>query len=523
MELSISSVDDFAELFKGNDKAYGTFSVNDINTPEGQKVEGKAFTKEGTLGFDEYSSHLNGISRIGIIPIRQDGTCSFAAIDVDKYDSSYKSIVRAIYKYSLPLVPFRSKSGGLHLFMFLDVVTDAKRVIKVMNFYRKAFGLGKSTEIFPKQTSLTDGAKGNWINLPYFNAENTKQYLINSDFTPCPLDEAVVRIAEKKVTNDRLNSIMDELPLFDAPPCLQTIYMLGDTQERNQYLFSLARYYKAKDGDDFEFAVMKANNELDRPLPPTEITDTIIKAHKKKNYSYKCEQEPICSFCDKMECKSRKYGIGGAEVSNLSYEDFIQYGTEEPYYEWIINGTPLKFFNEADIINQNKFREQCFKKLHILPFKLTDFNWTETVNKALKNVIVKDDEEKAGMSLTPAQLFREYLVEFLTKRAVASNQEQVLIDRVYLDPKENGYIFKPKNLSTFLIHQKQFRAYGQQEINDKLKMMGCTTKNYYISSKKKQVRTWILPCESIANYVEEEESNVDIDFLDNIPEEGKGY
>ena len=36
-----------------------------------------------------------------------------------------------------------------------------------------------------------------------------------------------------------------------------------------------------------------------------------IKQHDGKDWGYKCNEEPMCSHCDKKLCKSRKFGIGG--------------------------------------------------------------------------------------------------------------------------------------------------------------------------------------------------------------------
>ena len=37
----------------------------------------------------------------------------------------------------------------------------------------------------------------------------------------------------------------------------------------------------------------------------------------------------------------------------------------------------MKFYNEADIINQSKFRELCFRNIHKLPFRMKDEQWTK--------------------------------------------------------------------------------------------------------------------------------------------------
>jgi len=36
----------------------------------------------------------------------------------------------------------------------------------------------------------------------------------------------------------------------------------------------MAVYYKAREGDDYEFALAEANTQLDKPLKPSELTET---------------------------------------------------------------------------------------------------------------------------------------------------------------------------------------------------------------------------------------------------------
>ena len=101
-----------------------------------------------------------------------------------------------------------------------------------------------------------------------------------------------------------LKNFLDEVELADGPPCLQTIYYDKNPINRNHYLFSICRYLKAKHGDDFEYLVYKYNNSLAEPLDAKEIVSTIISSHKKKDYSYKCDEAPLCDFCDKNKGKN---------------------------------------------------------------------------------------------------------------------------------------------------------------------------------------------------------------------------
>ncbi len=438
---------------------------------------------------------------LGIIPISSENTCRFAVLDLDVY---YKDIILEyldfIYEHNIPVVPFKSKSGGLHIYLFLDVPTAANAVINYMSWISTLMGLSHKIEVFPKQATLMAGQVGNWIHLPYYGM--AKSGIYNRKGKELIFEKALPFIKSHVQSEQTLQQYFENLPLADGPPCLQHTYMKKSTSSRNEYLFSLACYYKAKFGDDFEFKISEANNTLSEPIPISELQKTIIATHKKKDYTYKCNTEPILSLCNKILCKTKQYGVGGQEVSNLDFEEFIQYKSDPPYYEWIINNESLRFFSEVEIIQQHRFRALCFRNLHILPNRIKDTVWTRIINQALENVTIKEINSEEDIS--PGTLFKEHLVEFLEKRAPAKNKQQILLDRVYKDVDMLQYIFKAQNLITFLVAQKQFRFYGATEIQVKLKELGGMPKKYYIDQHSKRTRVWILPFSALEKFIDEE-------------------
>ena len=155
-------------LFRGQDRGYGTYdltgSVVDKVTGKNVAVPYKIATVKQPVTADIWAGHLNGESAIGIIPIRDDSTCYFGAIDVDIYkDFDSVSFIKNIYNKGLPLVPCRSKSGGLHLYLFLKDAAPAEMVRKKLQAMAGFLGQGDA-EIFPKQdTVLAD--RGDMLSL----------------------------------------------------------------------------------------------------------------------------------------------------------------------------------------------------------------------------------------------------------------------------------------------------------------------------------------------------------------------
>ena len=172
---------DFIKYFTGLQRNFGFCNIkNGYKDPDTGKLKfnpgdygwsGKLITEE------DYNQHLNGTKSIGIQPCNDDGFARFGAIDIDP--KVYKNLdikfyLDTIQQKELPLIPIKSKSGGLHLYVFTKELVQAKEIKDFLEQVLFLFKLPITTEIFPKQTKLgnnTDDQKvnGNFINLPYFN------------------------------------------------------------------------------------------------------------------------------------------------------------------------------------------------------------------------------------------------------------------------------------------------------------------------------------------------------------------
>jgi hypothetical protein len=80
-----------------------------------------------------------------------------------------------------------------------------------------------------------------------------------------------------------------------------------------------------------------------KPLPRREVS-TIVSSVVKGDYGYRCNEEPICSLCDKDLCRTRKYGIG--QNNKTMFHDFIFGGlkkimTDPPKYLVEVNGKEM--------------------------------------------------------------------------------------------------------------------------------------------------------------------------------------
>ena len=70
------------KLFEGLPRAHGTYEIKGERA-DGKK-QGKATTVREDVTLEKWQAHLDGKTGIGIIPINDDSSCKFGAIDVDQ-------------------------------------------------------------------------------------------------------------------------------------------------------------------------------------------------------------------------------------------------------------------------------------------------------------------------------------------------------------------------------------------------------------------------------------------------------
>lgn len=266
---------------------------------------------------DDYSKHLSGETGITVVPINEDGNCTFAAIDIDQYDGinchkdgkslDIAKLAGLVTSNGLPLVPFSTKSDGIHLYWFLDEPTPAHIVRDTLKVYAKTLGLPTSgkgaVEIFPKQDKLSDGEGGSGINLPFFGGSRLPY--INGEFRS-------------------IHEFFDHMYLsksyVDAPPCIR--HMMSDgihEGSRNNTLHHISVFLKRKYKDMWIPHLKRLNSTLSDPLSIDELEATLLKGADKE-YNYRCGDYRGESFCNPDVCRSTAYGVPDRPPQPINYQ-----------------------------------------------------------------------------------------------------------------------------------------------------------------------------------------------------------
>ena len=347
------------ELFAGLDRAYGTYQVTE---KDGEKLSGKGKTVQTPVTKDIWDLHLSGERSLGIVPIRDDNTVVFAAIDIDTYPLDHKELEAHIKSLNLPLVVVRSKSGGAHLYLFVKVPGAMSESVRP-KLAEWAAELGYSgVEIFPKQDEIHNKEDvGNWINMPYYggNDDELRYAIVNGKRASITafIKEAIL----KSVTHDELDliEIVEDQKLMEGgPPCLNTLVRTGfPSGSRNISLFNIGVYCKKRWPNEWQDKIDDMNESLlDPPLSAGEVAQ-IKRNMEKKAYFYKCADMPIKDVCQRAICIHRPHGIGGDGFDSVDFklEGGIRILTEEVYYIVTINGKRVAL-NAHAIVGLHAFR-----------------------------------------------------------------------------------------------------------------------------------------------------------------------
>ena len=194
-------IEKFKNIFQGLDRAHGVTIVGESNG-NGTKVKGKSFVKREPITNELWQKHLDGKDSLGVIPINDDNKCKWGCIDIDSYAGfDHQKLINKIKQFKLPLVVCRSKSGGAHVFLFTKDYVSASLMQDKLNEIRSVLGYGGS-EVFPKQRELkSKDDTGNFLNLPYFNGDQTTRYAFDKNGEAATLDGFFNLYEDTKVIN----------------------------------------------------------------------------------------------------------------------------------------------------------------------------------------------------------------------------------------------------------------------------------------------------------------------------------
>ena len=429
----------FIEIFTGLKRDYG---YADINSAYKDPSTGKLKLKYGWAAKEllesDYLDHLTGKKSIGIQPCNDEGLAKFGAIDIDsdEYDNfDLRKYLEIIDKKNIPVIPVKSKSGGLHIYVFFKEPVKASFVRNFLDKLLFTFDLKASTEIFPKQTQLGVGSdqkpiNGNFINLPYYN--RNERVGVNLDGTEFSFEQFIKVVEANTKTKEELEEFADELirleltggadEFIDGPVCLQRLSKSKLDDYRDRFIYNYMVFAKKKYPDNWEEKLLQGarNYIVYDNIWGDEKVKQKIKAYKKDTAGHTCSEEPINSMCVKSECLKRKFGVASDKVKKFPTLSALIKINHVPdpefrftvHYNDKIEGETTQQIIAKDInymMDQEKLRRLIGAHTPVPPPRIKDDDMQTVLDTLWQGMKI----EKAPPGTSPKEILHKHLEDYV--------------------------------------------------------------------------------------------------------------
>ena len=483
------------KIFEGNSELFITTSLTGEVDERGKTV-GQTLTVHEPVTLQIWKEHLQGTKRIGIKP-EKDNKCKWACIDIDPHNYkqyNQKKIVDIIKEFNLPLIPVRSKSGGLHLFLFLDDWYPVKDILKKLHQWNNDFF--QAQEIFPMNKCL---------NMPYFNMNATTEFAYTNDNTPVMIGTFLQLVKEKTLSLESLLKIKvkDYEPESDwkqYPPCCQKmISEKWSGNHRNDLLFNIGVLEMRKsDGNlskkEITQILLQRNKEVfTTPLDEREVVNTVANSVSKKNYNLRCNTP----LCDKDKCKFRKLGIGSQVpdlIDDFEEIEFIR-STKSIEYSFLFQGEKI-IIGPEDMKDEKSFRVRLLR-YGIYWITLPKPRSGPSPFEMLMSTIVKKavENEKMKFEDTLGEEKYNFLKKFFESHIEEDDFDKLQDNYVVLDSKTNVCYFKKITFEKFLGNNKTFKSAAEA-----MHLLGCERIDYHEGVKN----VWSVEMPKFVDYKKQE-------------------
>lgn len=507
--LQLDPAERLAALFRGNTRSSGRYDPK----------RDRAFTEYEPLISADWKAHLAGTMGAGSVPIQDDNSCEWAAIDIDNHDSDedipIKEIDDKIAVNRLPLIACRSKSGGVHAYLFLSQPQQSNRIRAVLTKWAALIGHSGS-EIFPKQGMLgagKDGAKqlGNWINLPYMGGEKTNRYAVR-DGKRLTLEQFLDLAEKSRATTKQLQSeSLAEHP--EAPPCVQRMLVNGVAQgHRNEAMYAIAVYLRKAFPNEAEQKAKDANlTVFAKPLGKSEMNRTVSSALR-PDYAYRCGEEPCRSLCERDTCLQRKCGITPADAERIAaheqlpiFADLIKYMTEPVRWEMKIDGIRVTNVMTPQLLDWRSMREMIADRLTKIMPMIKPAEWERILMPLMKEARILEVPDEASVNGIIRARLREFAAKAdLMSRGEDKGEREVLLRGLPVVQLVDGLRQVAFRAQDFVNYLKRTKSEELKGVNlwFAAKEMGLT--HHRIRAGKENINVWCLPVkEAIGGLTEE--------------------
>ena len=449
------NVERFRKIFLGLDERFG-YHIADYEEGNGKK-SGTSKTSNYPHTIEMWKAHLEGkkfkvktnkglveADSLGLCPINKNSKCNWGAIDLDNYKPSIPELFKKLKSLNVPVIAFRSKSGGIHLYIFLTEEVPALLMREKLHSIKNIFGVEQPDKIFPvqKYLNLEKGSAGSWINLPYHNVANTQRYMIKEDGSKATLEEFFEAYEKNRITPAQLKKLKSNIDegetgdwFKDGPPCFQALAKFGvEKKVRNETLVDMTRYIKLRYPENWKDKVGEYNKKFFDPvgtgLPFDEIKG-VIGSREKRDYPYRCNSDWLKPHCDRAKCILRKFGVGGGATQDVVLGP-LSYVKSSPKIWYLgFNGDEVRLYSK-ELVRQDLAREAATEQTGKTPPKTK--NWDEQLRMLQTKATPIDAPEESQ----PQLQLKTFIQTFCFNSRRTTEKKNLIFGRPFHE--ENGLV-----------------------------------------------------------------------------------
>jgi hypothetical protein len=466
---------DLMDLFRSNERGYGVgeFEGAKFNEDKQKWIPGHVRWTWGKTEETHWRHHLEGVRLLGQGVLCDDGKVWYGCLDIDKYEIDYHEEMQKIRKSKLPLVVFRTKSGGLRIIVFFCEAIEADTVIQRMRRVASVLGY-YPCEIFPKQTSLVveNDDCPSWIYVPFGGTHGMfpEQGCMSDNGGLMDFSDAIdhmksMRISRAKFmelfaaedvarTNGKTNGkkhpkgawVEEEsyettinTMFWDGPPCMWIIAHRKCYDMKNNFLVDVSTFLKRKYPENWEKALEWVNYNVLQPVGDMDKLADIVKRVRGHEYEYKCHDEPIHSFCDPHGCRRKPYGVGTNGRGGIDFHEMgMTIVLREPRL-FIITFSEIRMMMDFDTLwTQRRFQVKCGDYGVVPPHTMKKEEWENIINKNIENATHVEPSQLMRTDAYEVGLLRRWLSirvpTFMRIGEQAEDRIRVKVDerRVYM-------------------------------------------------------------------------------------------
>jgi hypothetical protein len=191
-------------------------------------------------------------------------------------------------------------------------------------------------------------------------------------------------------------------------------------------MYNVVIYLKrARPETFFDDAMVLNKTMFDKPLPPSEAKK-VIRSASRRDYLYKCAEEPCKSLCDRKVCVTREFGISMDEKKELDahdslpqFTDLIEYQSDPPRWGLHVNGTLISNIPTVVLRDPAAMGTLIFEKLKINIPKISQDSWRKRIlDPLVPNLRVIEVPKEASASGVIQAKFAEFVQKMNGVRCV---------------------------------------------------------------------------------------------------------